>query len=81
MIKDYDCLVDYQLGKANVVADALSHKTMASLRVSPLSMGHELRALHASLEIDDEGQMIVAWQVKPVLIDQIKIAAQNDEKY
>ncbi len=55
LIKDYDCLIDYQPGKANVVADALSRKTMASLRVSPLSMIHKLRALHASLEIDDEG--------------------------
>ncbi len=30
LIKDYDYLIDYQPGKANVVADALSHKTMAS---------------------------------------------------
>ncbi len=55
MIKDYDCLIDYQPGKGNVVADALSRKTMASLRISPLSMVHELRVLHASLEINDEG--------------------------
>ncbi len=44
-----------------MVADALSHKTMASLRVSPLPMVHKLRALHANLEIDDEGQMIATW--------------------
>ncbi len=55
LIKDYDCLIDYQPGKANMVADALSRKTMASLRVFLLSMVHELRALHASLEINDEG--------------------------
>ncbi|XP_058008227.1 uncharacterized protein LOC131182889 [Hevea brasiliensis] len=30
---------------------------MASLRVSPLSMVHDLRALHANLEIDDDEQM------------------------
>jgi len=58
-----------------VVADALSHKTMASLRVSPMSMVYDLRALHANLEIDDNGQMIATWQLKPVLIDQIKMAA------
>ncbi len=69
LIKDYDCLTDYQPGKAKVVADALSHKIMASLRVSPLSMVHELRALHANLEIDNEGQMVATWQVKPMLID------------
>ncbi len=44
-------------------------------------MVHELRALHACLEIDDEGQMRATWQVKPMLIDHIKMAAQNDEKY
>ncbi len=81
LIKDYDCLIDYQPEKANVIADALNRKTMANLRVSPLSMVHELKALHASLEIDDDGQMVATWQVKPVLIDHIKIAAQTDEKY
>ncbi|KAJ9168463.1 hypothetical protein P3X46_019983, partial [Hevea brasiliensis] len=69
------------LGKANVVADALSRKTMASLQVTPLSLVHELRSLHASLEINDEGQTAIAWHVQPVLIDQIRMAAQNDERY
>ena len=27
-IKDYDCMIDYHLGKANVVVDALSRKSM-----------------------------------------------------
>ena len=31
LFKDYDYIVDYHLGKANVVADALSKKTMAAL--------------------------------------------------
>ena len=31
MFKDYDCIVDYHLGKANVVADALSRKTISVL--------------------------------------------------
>ena len=28
LFKDYDCIVDYHLGKANVVVDALSRKTI-----------------------------------------------------
>jgi hypothetical protein len=29
LIKDYNCIIDYHLGKANVVADALSRKKKA----------------------------------------------------
>ena len=31
LFKDYDCIIDYYLGKANVVADALSGKTVAAM--------------------------------------------------
>ena len=31
LFNDYGCIVDYHPGKANVVADALSRKTVASL--------------------------------------------------
>ena len=31
LFKDYDCIVDYHLGKANVVADALSRKMISNL--------------------------------------------------
>ena len=32
LIKDYACVIDYHLGKANVVAYALSRKTMQTLQ-------------------------------------------------
>ena len=31
MFKDYDCVIDYHSGKANVVADVLSRKMISSL--------------------------------------------------
>ena len=31
LYKDYDCIVDYHVGKANVVADALSRKMISGL--------------------------------------------------
>ena len=31
LVKDYDCDINYHLGKANVVADALSRKSSGSL--------------------------------------------------
>ena len=37
LIKDYNCKINYHLGKANIVADALSRKSMvelASFRIS-----------------------------------------------
>ena len=31
LFKDYDCIIDYQPGKVNVVVDALSRKTVSTL--------------------------------------------------
>ena len=31
LLKDYDCIIDYHPGKANVVADSLSRKSTGSL--------------------------------------------------
>ncbi|CAL2258532.1 unnamed protein product [Prunus armeniaca] len=31
LIKDYDCTIEYHLGRANMVADALSRKSCGSL--------------------------------------------------
>ena len=32
LIKDYDCVIDYHLGKANVVVDTMSRKSVQTLR-------------------------------------------------
>ena len=47
LIKDYDCVIDYHLRKANVVVDALSRKTVQTLR-----------ALNAYLSLSDDGTVV-----------------------
>ena len=47
LTKDYDCVIDYHPRKANVVADALSRKTMQTLR-----------ALNAHLSLIDDGTIL-----------------------
>ena len=44
LIKNYNCVIDYHPRKANVVADALSRKSMQMLR-----------ALNAQLSVSDDG--------------------------
>ena len=47
LIKDYDCVINYHPRKANVVAEALSRKTMQMLR-----------ALNAHLSLTDDGIVV-----------------------
>ena len=48
LLKDYDCMIDYHPGKANVVVDALSRKTVQTLR-----------ALNAKFSLTDDGTIVV----------------------
>ena len=47
LIKDYDCVIDYHPGKANVVVEALSRKTV-----------QRLRALSAQLSLTNDGTIV-----------------------
>ena len=61
LFKDYDCIINYHPGKANVVADALSRKMVSALSLKDYDwrLGPD-RALLAQLRvIPDLKQMIV----------------------
>ena len=68
-IKDYDCVIDYHPGKANVVADALSIKSLQTLR-----------ALNAHLSLLDDGVIVVELIAKSDLLNRVLEAQKNDEK-
>ena len=69
LIKDYDCVIDYHPGKANVVADVLSRKTVQMLR-----------ALNAYLSLSDDGTVVAELIARPNLLNQVLEAQKNDEK-
>ena len=60
LIKDYDCVIDYHPGKANVVVDALSRKTVQTLRV-----------LNAHLSLKDDGEIVAKFIARPDLLNRV----------
>ena len=69
LIKDYDCVIDYHPGKANLVADALSRKTVQTLR-----------ALNAHLSLSDDGTVVEELIARPNLLNRVLEAQKKDEK-
>ena len=69
LIKDFDWVIDYHPGKANVVVDALSRKSMQMLRV-----------LNAHLSLSDDGTIVAELIVRPSLLNRVLEAQKKDEK-
>ena len=58
LIKDYDCVIDYHPAKANIVADALTRKSVQTLRV-----------LNAYLSLSDDNAIVAELIAKPDLLN------------
>ena len=69
LIKDYDCVIDYHLGKVNVVVNALSRRTMQTFR-----------ALNAQLSLTDDGIVVAELIAIPNLLNRVLGAQKKDEK-
>ncbi|KAB2632446.1 S ribonuclease [Pyrus ussuriensis x Pyrus communis] len=84
LLSDYDCTIDYHLGRANVVADALSRKSQGrinTLYASRIPLLADLRATGVRLEVEDrEVALLANFQVKPILVDRVLAAQVADEQ-
>ena len=69
LIKYYDCVIDYHPGKANVVADALSRKSIQMLQ-----------ALNAHLSLSDDGTVVAKLIGRLNMLNQVLEAQKRDEK-
>ncbi|KAL2224635.1 UNVERIFIED_CONTAM: Transposon Ty3-G Gag-Pol polyprotein [Sesamum indicum] len=81
LLKDYDCTIEFHLRKANVVADALRRKssnTLANLGSHNQTLLLEMRSMNTELEVDQVAGLLVALQLKPDFVDQIKEAQTRD---
>ncbi|WRX18517.1 Reverse transcriptase domain - like 10 [Theobroma cacao] len=83
LIKDYDLVINYHPGKANVVADTLSHKSsssLASLWNSYFSILLEMKSLGIQLSNDEDGTLFTSFVVRPSLLNQIKELQKSDDE-
>jgi hypothetical protein len=84
LLKDYDCTILYHPGKANVVADALSRKSMGSLahladsKRPILQEFQQLVDSGVQLEIGPSKALLAYVQIRSTLVDEIKKAQSQD---
>ncbi|KAM2369065.1 hypothetical protein ACFXTH_046545 [Malus domestica] len=84
LLSDYDCTIEYHPGRANVVTNALSRKT--PIRLNAVYACHvlllvDLRSTRVRLGLEDKDKaLLVNFQIRPILIDQILEAQMDDER-
>ena len=83
LLKDYDYIIQYHPGKANVVADALSRKSVGSLaaiRGCQRQLLEELRSLQVHFRVMGLGALVANFRVQPDLVGRIKTLQKNDSQ-
>ena len=68
-LANYDYVINYHPGKANVVADALSRKAL-----------YALSAMRVEMKVDDKGEVCAHMQVIPSLVAEVKEAQKCDDQ-
>ena len=62
-------IINYHPGKANVVTDALSRKSLFALR-----------ALNTKLTVSNDGSILVKLRARPTFLQEIREAQKGDKK-
>ncbi|PNX65452.1 hypothetical protein L195_g054545 [Trifolium pratense] len=81
-LKDYDFELSYHPGKANVVADALSRKSlhMSSLMVKELELIEEFRDLSLVCEVTPKSVKLGMLKLTNTFLENIKECQKTDKK-
>ncbi|KAA3483938.1 Retrotransposon protein, Ty3-gypsy subclass [Gossypium australe] len=69
LLKDYDLVIDYHPGKTNVVVDALSQKSLFTLR-----------AMNAHLAFESDGSVVAKLKTRPLFFQRIQDLKIEDLK-
>ena len=77
LIKDYELIIKYHHGKANVVAYTLSRKSsaiLAYIRTAYVPLLVDMKALRINLDYGDSGALLANFVVRSSLVDQIRVS-------
>ena len=81
MIKDYNCSINYHLGKANVVVDALSRKSssfLATLLTIQKEIINDLERMGIEIFMGDSQVFMANLTIQPTLIKKIRTSQVDD---
>ncbi|XP_052206830.1 uncharacterized protein LOC127811163 [Diospyros lotus] len=83
LLKDYDCTIQYHLGKANVVADALSRKEttcVARMMVAEWKLVEAFSLMTVGVISRGNSAYAASLTLQPELMDQIRQAYLEDSR-
>jgi hypothetical protein len=83
LIKDYDCVINYHPGKANVVADALSRKSRgraACINTLPRELQADLRKFDLEIIQGEVLALLAKLEIRPTLLERIRAAQEQDDE-
>ena len=81
LLQYYDCIIQYHPGKTNVVANALSRKSVGSLAAiigCHRQLLEDLKSLQVHIRVLESGALVANFRVQPNLVEKIKTLQKND---